>query len=65
MKQARYHPVPGEYYCMMNNVQDQQWFEWAWQLQGTQNELFWDDESGGYFSSTAQDPSILLRVKEG
>jgi uncharacterized protein YyaL (SSP411 family) len=45
--------------------QEQQWLEWAWRLQDKQNELFWDEEGGGgYFSSTAHDPSILLRVKD-
>jgi uncharacterized protein YyaL (SSP411 family) len=44
--------------------QDQQWLEWAWKLQEIQNELFWDDKGGGYFSSTALDQSILIRVKE-
>ena len=45
--------------------QDQQWLQWAWQLQEKQNMLFWDEEKGGYFNCTADDPSILLRVKEG
>ena len=25
---------------------------------------FWDDESGGWFSTTGEDPSVLLRLKE-
>jgi uncharacterized protein len=33
-------------------------------LQKTQDALFWDEASGGYFSTTGGDPSILLRVKE-
>ena len=45
--------------------QDQQWLQWAWQLQEKQDQLFWDEGKGGYFNSTTNDPSILLRVKEG
>ncbi|CAB3381176.1 Hypothetical predicted protein [Cloeon dipterum] len=40
------------------------WLAWANELQDKQDERFWDDEDAGYFS-TAQDPSILLRLKEG
>ncbi len=41
------------------------WLQWAWQLQGKMNELFWDSEGGGYFTATSHDPSILIRMKEG
>ena len=44
---------------------DQQWLEWAVRLQEKQNELFWDEKKGGYFNSTASDPNIMLRMKEG
>ena len=37
---------------------------WAEQLQAKQDELFLDREAGGYFSSGAHDPNVLLRVKE-
>ena len=40
------------------------WLQLAEQLQTTQDELFWDDKKGGYFTSTGKDPSILLRMKE-
>jgi uncharacterized protein YyaL (SSP411 family) len=33
-------------------------------LQTTQDRLFWDDKNGGYFTSTGEDPSILLRMKD-
>ncbi len=33
-------------------------------LQKRQDELFWDRESGGWFSTTGQDASVLLRMKE-
>ena len=38
--------------------------EWAITLQHKQDALFWDDQNGGYFSSTGKDPSVLLRMKE-
>ena len=37
---------------------------WAFDLQKKQNELFWDKDQAGYFSTTGQDPNILLRMKE-
>ena len=43
---------------------DISWIEWAQQLQATQDGLFYDQNSAGYFSATGQDPSILLRLKE-
>jgi uncharacterized protein YyaL (SSP411 family) len=43
---------------------DSQWLQLAEQLQATQDRLFWDDKNGGYFTSTGDDPSILLRMKE-
>jgi uncharacterized protein YyaL (SSP411 family) len=39
------------------------YLEWAVKLQQKQNELFWDDEAGGYFDTTGTDPSVLLRMK--
>ncbi len=33
-------------------------------LQKKMDELFWDDKQGGYFSSAAGDPYLLLRLKE-
>jgi hypothetical protein len=40
------------------------WLEWAIALQRRQDQLFWDEEAGGWFSTTGQDPSVLLRMKE-
>lgn len=40
------------------------WLVWAIELQATQDELFLDREGGGYFNTTGEDPSVLLRVKE-
>lgn len=42
--------------------QDEQWIQWADQLQQKQDELFWDQSGGGYFTS---EDSILVRIKEG
>ena len=33
-------------------------------LQGRQDRLFWDDQDGGWFSTTGRDPSVLWRMKE-
>jgi uncharacterized protein YyaL (SSP411 family) len=38
---------------------------WAAQLQEIQNQLFWDSENGGFFSTDGKDPSLLVRSKEG
>jgi uncharacterized protein YyaL (SSP411 family) len=43
---------------------DARWLEWALTLQRRQDELFWDPEDGGWFSTTGQDASVLLRLKE-
>jgi uncharacterized protein YyaL (SSP411 family) len=43
---------------------DPRWLEWALALQRRQDELFWDDTEGGWFSTTGADPSVLLRLKE-
>jgi uncharacterized protein YyaL (SSP411 family) len=43
---------------------DAQWLEWALVLQEMQDSLFWDDTEGGWFSTTGEDPTVLLRLKE-
>ena len=43
---------------------DPAWLAWARDLQARQDELFWDSESGGWFSTTGSDPSVLVRMKE-
>src|SRR6185503_8354155 len=40
------------------------WLEWAIALQHRQDELFWDESAGGWFSTTGKDPTVLLRMKE-
>ncbi|MGH7946994.1 MAG: thioredoxin domain-containing protein, partial [Opitutaceae bacterium] len=40
------------------------WLQWAERLQMKMDELFWDEEHGGYFNSSASDPHIVLRLKE-
>jgi uncharacterized protein YyaL (SSP411 family) len=40
------------------------WLEWALVLQRRQDELFWDEKGGGWFSTTGSDRSVLLRLKE-
>jgi len=43
---------------------DPGWLEWAVTLQRRQDDLFWDDGGGGWFSTTGQDATVLLRMKE-
>ena len=43
---------------------DPAWLDWALELQARQDALFWDEEGGGWFATTGEDPSVLLRVKE-
>jgi len=43
---------------------DPEWLEWAIELQRRQDALFWDEEKGGWFSTTGRDPSVLVRMKE-
>jgi uncharacterized protein len=38
--------------------------EWILALQDRQDELFWDETSGGWFSTSGRDPSVLVRMKE-
>ena len=43
---------------------DPAWLDWALELQARQDALFWDEDGGGWFATTGEDPSVLLRVKE-
>jgi uncharacterized protein YyaL (SSP411 family) len=40
------------------------WLEWVIELQKRQDDLFWDASSGGWFSTTGNDPTVLVRMKE-
>jgi uncharacterized protein len=43
---------------------DLQWLDWADGLQGEQDGLFADPAGGGYFATTAEDRSVVIRLKE-
>jgi hypothetical protein len=43
---------------------DPRWLEWARLLQKRQDDQFWDSENGGWFNTTGNDPSVILRMKE-
>ncbi|MBI2833049.1 MAG: thioredoxin domain-containing protein [Acidobacteria bacterium] len=43
---------------------DPDWLAWAIRLQRRQDELFWDEAEAGWFSTTGEDASVLLRLKE-
>jgi uncharacterized protein YyaL (SSP411 family) len=40
------------------------WLEWAMTLQGQLDALFWDETAGGWFATSGDDPTVLLRLKE-
>ncbi len=41
-----------------------EWLDWAVTLQDRQDDLFWDEARGGWFSTTGTDPTVLLRLKD-
>ena len=43
---------------------DPAWLTWAVTLQQRQDALFWDEKDAGWFSTTGDDPTVLLRLKE-
>jgi len=43
---------------------DWRWLQWAERLQVRMDELFWDDERGGYFQSRADAADVLVRLKD-
>jgi len=43
---------------------DRAWLDWALELQRRQDERFWDEEAGGWFSTDGRDPTVLWRFKE-
>jgi uncharacterized protein YyaL (SSP411 family) len=43
---------------------DARWLEWSGALQRAQDDRFWDATDGGWFSTTGDDPTVLLRLKE-
>jgi hypothetical protein len=43
---------------------DPAWLDWAASLQASQDDGFWDEQEGGWFSTTGEDPTVLLRLKE-
>jgi uncharacterized protein YyaL (SSP411 family) len=43
---------------------DPAWLDWAIALQRRQDERFWDEAAGGWFSTDGRDPTVLLRMKE-
>ena len=43
---------------------DPDWLSWAIELQQRQDDLFWDAVDGGWFATTGEDQSVLLRLRE-
>lgn len=60
-----------DYACLIQGLLDlyeatfeSRWLKWAFDLQEHQDQLFWDDGTGNYFSSGAEDPILPVRMKE-
>ena len=60
-----------DYACLIQGLLDLyeasfeiRWLRWAERLQAKMDELFWDAGAGGYFDSRANDPTIIVRLKE-
>ncbi len=49
---------------LVQTTGDAAWLDWALELQARQDDLFGDKANGGWFATTGDDPSVLLRVKE-
>ena len=43
---------------------DVDWLDWADVLQQELDARFWDEEAGGWFSTTGEDATVLLRLKD-
>src|SRR5207248_5592928 len=43
---------------------DVEWLKFALELQGMQDDLFYDEKNGGYFSTSGKDKSVVLRMKD-
>jgi len=43
---------------------DVRWLSWAMQLQGMQDQLFWDSKNGGYYTTSGADPALLMQTRE-
>ena len=43
---------------------DVTWLKFALELQETQDRLFFDENTGGYFSTSGKDKSVVLRMKD-
>jgi hypothetical protein len=60
-----------DYACMASGLielyeasSDVRWLDLAGALTGTQEALFWDSASGGYYDTSGKDQSVLVRMKE-
>ena len=43
---------------------DIQWLKFAFELQETQDRLFFDEKNGGYFSTSGKDKNVVIRMKD-
>jgi len=59
-----------DYACLIEGILalhratgDKKWIEAAVKLQAKQDELFWDDKNGGYFYTSKDHESLIIRTK--
>ncbi len=60
-----------DYACLVSGVTelfqatgDAEWLDWALELTALQRARFFDERDGGWYATTGNDPSVLLRLKE-
>jgi uncharacterized protein YyaL (SSP411 family) len=49
---------------LFQSTGEREWIDWALDLTDLQIARFFDERDGGWFSTTGDDPSVLLRMKE-
>ena len=59
-----------DYACLIEGILaihratgDKKWIEAAMKLQKKQNELFWDEKNGGYFYTSKDHETLIIRTK--
>ncbi len=69
--EARFEGQLDDYACIIQSLLDLyeasfdiEWLYEALTLARRQNQLFYDEENGGFFDTTGRDPSVLVRTKE-
>ncbi|GJJ13380.1 hypothetical protein Clacol_007633 [Clathrus columnatus] len=59
-----YAAITSGFLDMYEATGNEEYLMFAYELQKRQDELFWDEDDGGYFASPSGDPRILVRLKD-